>query len=195
MSRRTKTTLPIAQQLLEPEVPPDVKKKLILKRRKAKKYFDKGAKELPELVIGKSVRVKPVVKKSKIWQRGDCVGKVGPRSYLIDIDGRIVRRNRRVIREAKDPVPPSYLMSMNNLPEAPSSHCESEHSVCRQPVVDQPVVASNTQSNLKHGEANLRTEITSNQPNAKQAEISKPQRTESKTRSGRTVRKPEKLNL
>ena len=45
MSRRTKTTLPIAQQLLEPEVPPDVKKKLILKRRKAKKYFDKGAKE------------------------------------------------------------------------------------------------------------------------------------------------------
>ena len=84
---------------------------------------------------------------------------------------------------------------MNNLPEAPSSHCESEHSVCRQPVVNQPVVASNTQSNLKHGEANLRTEITSNQPNVKQAEISKPQRTESKTRSGRTVRKPEKLNL
>ena len=89
MSRRTKTTLPIAQQLLEP----DVKKKLILKCRKAKKYFDKGSKELPELVIGKSVRVKPVVKKSKVWQRGDCVGKVGPRSYLIDIDGRIVRRN------------------------------------------------------------------------------------------------------
>ena len=93
MSRRTKTTLPIAQQLLEPEVPPDVEKKMILKCRKAKKRLDKGAKELPELVIGKSVRVKPVDKKSKVWKRGDCVGKVSPRSYLVDIDGGIVRRN------------------------------------------------------------------------------------------------------
>ncbi len=54
----------MAAQLLEPEVQPDVKKKLILKRKIGKKYFDKGAKELPELVIGQAVRVKPVDKKS-----------------------------------------------------------------------------------------------------------------------------------
>ena len=58
-----------------------------------------------------------------------------------------------MICEAKDPVPPSYLMSKNNLPEAPSSHCESEQLVCHQPVVDQPVIASNSQSDVKHGEA------------------------------------------
>ena len=79
------------------------------------------------------------------------MGKVGPRSYLVDIDGRIVRRNRRVIREAKDPVPPIYLMSMINLPEAPSSHRESEQLVCHQPVVDQPVLASKSQNEKLFG--------------------------------------------
>ena len=63
MSRRTKTTLPIAQQLLELEVQLDVKKKLILKHRKAKKYFDKSAKELPELVIDKFGKEKIVWEK------------------------------------------------------------------------------------------------------------------------------------
>ena len=112
-----------------------------------------------------------------------------------------------MISEAKDPVPPNYLMSMNSLHEAPSSHCESEQLMCNQPVVNQPVIASNSQSNVKHGEGNVRSEISSNQSNAKHTEITKARRnkdtrsksttveTPSKTRSGRTVRKSEKLNL
>ena len=40
MSKRTKTTLPIAQHLLEPEIQSDVERKLTKKRRMAKKYFD-----------------------------------------------------------------------------------------------------------------------------------------------------------
>ena len=104
MSGRMKTTLPIAQQLLEPEVPPDVKKKLILKRRKAKKYFDKGAKELPELVIG--VRVKPVVKKSKVWQREDNNIKrshtqLDSRKQVIAFQDRVITIN---IKEAQHPL-------------------------------------------------------------------------------------------
>eukprot|EP00794_Sanderia_malayensis_P013307 gene13307-14679_t len=124
MSRRAKTTLPVAAQLLEPEVQPDVKKKLILKRKIGKKCFDKGAKELPELVIGQPIRVKPVDKKSKTWKRGACIGKVGPRSYLVDINGTIIRRNRRVIREAKDSAPPDCSIAVSDLPEFSKSNEE-----------------------------------------------------------------------
>ena len=45
MSKRTKTLLPVAQHLLEPEIQSDVERKLTKKRRKAKKYFDRGSKE------------------------------------------------------------------------------------------------------------------------------------------------------
>ena len=112
-----------------------------------------------------------------------------------------------MIREAKDPVPPSYFMSMNNLPEAPSSHCESEQLVCHQHVVDQPIVASKNQPYVKHGEASIRSEISCGQSNAKRAETSKARRNEAtrsksttaetviKAEIGRTVRKPEKLSL
>jgi len=49
MSKRTKTKLPVAQHLLEPEIQSDVERKLTKKRRMPKKYFDQGSKELPEL--------------------------------------------------------------------------------------------------------------------------------------------------
>jgi len=52
MSKRTKTKLPVAQHLLEPEIQLDIERKLTKKRRMAKKYFDRGSKELPELEIG-----------------------------------------------------------------------------------------------------------------------------------------------
>ncbi|XP_048581589.1 uncharacterized protein K02A2.6-like [Nematostella vectensis] len=86
MSKRTKTTLPLAQHLLEPELQQDVTEKLTLKRKKAKKHLDRGSKELPELNIGEPVRMT----------------KVAPRSYLVDIDGSIYRRNRKFIRNTKD---------------------------------------------------------------------------------------------
>ena len=55
MSKRTKTTLPVAQHLLEPEIQSDVEAKLARKRRRAKKYYNRGSKELPELEIGSSL--------------------------------------------------------------------------------------------------------------------------------------------
>ena len=102
MSKRTITTLPLAH-LLEPNVQEEVWEKLISKRRKAKKYFDRGTKELPELRIGQPVRmISPPNGIGKKWKRGICIGKVSPRSYLVDIDGSIYRRIRKFLRSAKD---------------------------------------------------------------------------------------------
>ncbi|EDO39516.1 predicted protein [Nematostella vectensis] len=102
MSKKTKTTLPLAQHLLEPELQQDVTEKLTLKRKKAKKHFDRGSKELPELNIGEPVRMTSLPKETKKLKKGVCIGKVAPRSYLVDIDGSIYRRNRKFIRNTKD---------------------------------------------------------------------------------------------
>ena len=61
MLKRTKTTLPLAAHLLEPEIQQDVQTRLTLKRRKAKKHFYPGSKELPDLKIkDRTLSFKPV---------------------------------------------------------------------------------------------------------------------------------------
>ena len=76
------------------------------KRRKAKKYFYRGSKELPELEIGQPIRLMPSpMDTSRKWRRGVCIRKVAPRSYLVDVKGSIYRRNRKFLRIAKDRLP------------------------------------------------------------------------------------------
>ena len=97
-SRRTRTVMPTAQQLLMPKVIGDVSENIKLKRQKSKLQFDKSAKLLPELNIGDPIRLQPQNPKMP-WSKGSCVAKVGPRSYLIESnDGAIYRRNRKFIR-------------------------------------------------------------------------------------------------
>ena len=77
MLKRTKTTLPLAAHLLEPEIQQDVQTRLTLKRRKAKKHFDPGSKELPDLKIGQPIRMTSLPKDGRNkWRRGICLGKV-----------------------------------------------------------------------------------------------------------------------
>ena len=47
MSRRTRTSLPIANSRLEPEVPRNVPQKIRNKRNQAKVHYDRDTKELP----------------------------------------------------------------------------------------------------------------------------------------------------
>ena len=57
MSRRTRTLLLTATNLLYPKVPESVTEKLKLKRRKAKWYHDRSSRTLPEIEIGQDIRV------------------------------------------------------------------------------------------------------------------------------------------
>lgn len=43
---------------------------------------------------------------SHIWRAGTCLGKVAPRSYLVDIEGLIYRRNRIDLRVAESGAAP-----------------------------------------------------------------------------------------
>ena len=51
--------LPTAELLLLPEVLSNVQEVIELKRQKAKFYYDRGTKTLPDLQIGHTVRLQP----------------------------------------------------------------------------------------------------------------------------------------
>ena len=100
MSRRTRTLVPVSSYLLFPEVIDGVSDSLEFKRQKAKSYFDKNAKPLPDLYIGEEVRVSD--KKRKTWQPGKCLEQLSDRSYLVQSDGEVIRRNREDIKPMPD---------------------------------------------------------------------------------------------
>lgn len=102
MSRRLRTGLPTANSLLFPKVVEGVSEKLRWKRRIAKFHYDERAKDLPELNVGEHIRMKPLPgDRTGRWRRGQCLGKVNPRSYVVDVDGTLYRRNRVDLRRAE----------------------------------------------------------------------------------------------
>ena len=97
-SRRTRTLLPTTNTLLQPEVPTEVTEEIELRRQRAKAYFDKGARWLPPLEIGETVRLQPQ-DKNGIWQKASIVKKVAERSYLVKTaEGHMFRWNRKFLR-------------------------------------------------------------------------------------------------
>ena len=101
MSRRTKTLVPIATNLLYPEVPEGVPDKIQQKRQTAKSYHDRKVKVLPNLDIGQEARLTPTHRGSS-WKAGSCLQKLSNRSYLIETDGEVSQRNRQAIRPFKE---------------------------------------------------------------------------------------------
>ena len=101
MGRRLRTTLPIARALLEPETHSTQKIKARMKYGKDKqKYFHvrQGTKELPPLRSGDHVRVKPEPG-LKEWRAATAVQKHAlPRSYVVEVGGQRIRRNRVALR-------------------------------------------------------------------------------------------------
>ena len=98
MSRRTKTTMPTAEALLKPLTAEGVDDNIKHRRQLTKRHYDQHTKPLPELDIGDSVKLQPLRPKEP-WSNGSCLGKVGPRSYLIRTeDGKLCRRNRKFLR-------------------------------------------------------------------------------------------------
>ena len=100
MSRRTRMQVPRATSLLYPRVISGVEEKIKRKRQKAKAYYDRTAKTLPDLQVGQEVKAAPL-HKSQTWKTATCVQQLSDRSYLVQMDKEMLRRNR----EAVKPVP------------------------------------------------------------------------------------------
>lgn len=103
MGRRTKTLLPTAKILLKPEIQKNVIENYYQTKEKQKYYYDRESKSLPNLNEGDVVRIKPDLPR-KEWRKGTCMKKVNPRSYKINCDGQILRRNRRHLIKTEENV-------------------------------------------------------------------------------------------
>jgi len=136
-SRRTRTLLPTTVTMLHPKVPTNTVKDFTASKIKQAFYYNRGAKDLPPLQPGDSVRVKPLAphSKGKRWPKACAQEKVGIRSYCIKTDdGRELRRNRRHLVAT----PESNVTDLEEPEPCPASEAtsESENITSEQPSTD-----------------------------------------------------------
>lgn len=176
MSRRTRTTIPVSQQqLLFSSVDNNnVKNNITLRKRNAKFYYDRSAKDLPELQVGDKVRLQPQDPKAA-WSKGCCVGKVGPRSYLVETDSGVYRRNRKFLRSA------------NFKGDIDSGDHNEDSSLRLETSVPQPLNDMSRKEEKTAGNSNSGQPVKPKTP--KKDTVPE---TNIKTRSGRVVRKPKR---
>ena len=100
LSRRTRSMLPCKATDYTPQVQMDVQQALIKKKQTTKSYYDRHAKQLPDLAIGQPIRVKchPQNPNSD-WTPGIVTSKAAARSYMVQVDGQQYRRNRIHLRQ------------------------------------------------------------------------------------------------
>ena len=102
LGRRTKTIIPTAQSLLESRSTVLQQETDMLKRMQHRqaKYYNRSAKDLPNLHQGDTVRMKPFKLGVKSWKKATVLGRLDERSYEVeDSDGPVYRRNRVHLRK------------------------------------------------------------------------------------------------
>ena len=112
-SRRTRTVIPLKSELLEPHVIPTlgIIRASVKKKQQNKRYHDKGAKALPLLVVGDSIRAKIRPQSSSLWTQGRVVRRESDRSYIVKANGREYRRNRYHIRKTREITTPKVVVT------------------------------------------------------------------------------------
>uniref|UniRef100_A0A8C5MJX5 Gypsy retrotransposon integrase-like protein 1 n=1 Tax=Leptobrachium leishanense TaxID=445787 RepID=A0A8C5MJX5_9ANUR len=200
MSRRLKTLLPVANKLLEPCVVTGVLEKLRRRKQIAKLSYDVSAKDLPELSIGEPIRMKPLPgDRTGRWRLGSCVQRVAPRSYLVDVDGSLYRRNRVALRRAERLPIQAYVPPARAPPEvlnAPGPHPQSggNTAVLSEGYIENDIIQPHVPSSLSVPNTPARREGGSVSMPTGAARPS-PGKISVALRSGRVSRPPDRLNL
>eukprot|EP00057_Strongylocentrotus_purpuratus_P006656 XP_011661130.1 PREDICTED: uncharacterized protein K02A2.6-like [Strongylocentrotus purpuratus] len=116
--RRLRNNLPIASVLLKPKLQTDTNQRKEKNREKQAHYYNRGAKDLPELKVGDTVRVKPK-KHARAWESAIVLEKVGIRSYSIRTErGAEIRRNRRHLRKSNEQFDDNTDLAVDQEPSA-----------------------------------------------------------------------------
>ncbi|KAK7105231.1 hypothetical protein V1264_016637 [Littorina saxatilis] len=131
LNRRTRTLLPTTQTLLKPKLDHEAKDKLILSQKKQKRNFDKHSKDLPTLEEGDSVRLQPFRLGEKKWKKGVVARRLDDRSYEVEADGALYRRNRVHLRQTLNP--PAAAVPDPNPASTPSSSQKSTKTTPSEP--------------------------------------------------------------
>lgn len=105
MGRWLKTTLPTTAKLLKLQLHRSVHGQMKKRQLKQKLYFDWGARDLPDLLKGETIRFRVGNK----WQPAVVKqSHVQPRSFVVQTpDGNTFRRNRRHLMKTRDDILPT----------------------------------------------------------------------------------------
>ena len=102
LGHRCKTLLPTASLLLKPRYATEEDTAALTQLKERQKfYYNRHVKSLPPLNSGETIRMRLPGKKT--WTPGACVGQDGPRSYRVKVGEQEYRRNRRQLRQTKEP--------------------------------------------------------------------------------------------
>ena len=97
MGRRTRTPLPILDKALDHQNIKNSKPGIDKKKAKAASYHTER-RTLPELVPGQATAVQPITPNDRKWVQGTVRKQVDARSYEVQTDSGIYRRNRKMLR-------------------------------------------------------------------------------------------------
>ena len=136
--RRTRTRLPVAKQLLTPQVISNVPEKIKIRKQKQKHYYDRHSHELPKLLDSDAIRMQLPCEKE--WSLGRVIGEEGTRSYLVEVNGKRYHQNCKWLRATPEELPESVEtnLDMTN----PTGPVESSPAELPQPTIPSSPVVS-----------------------------------------------------
>ena len=136
MGRNSRSCVPtIPSKLSANSITPEVFEKRRSKlMQKQKDLYDKHTKNLPVLNSGDNVYLYD--EKEKRWKDGKITEKVNDRSYMVEINGRFYRRNRKMLRKAADDIDDTDVQINST----------DASNLVTPPNIDQEVVESNDQN-------------------------------------------------
>ncbi|EFA13186.1 hypothetical protein TcasGA2_TC006861 [Tribolium castaneum] len=123
LNRKLRENLPTLADNLFPKIQENVKETKERSHRNIKSYYDRSAKDLPTLNKDQAV----LVRKNKHWIPGKVVQRHSkPRSYIVETEGNILRRNRKDLRSSQfNPVPYNpyhFDIPVRETPAPPNEH-------------------------------------------------------------------------
>ena len=106
MSRRTRTVVPTCSSRLQPKENLRQKEQLEAKKATTAEKLV-GRRVLKPLQVGDSVRMQPIDgKANQSWKQAVVTSVVKPRSYEVESEGTVYRRNRQFLRASQQTEPP-----------------------------------------------------------------------------------------
>ena len=179
LGRRTETSIPTIAERLKPlsvNFDKERKNKEVKRQNVAERYMSR--KSLNPLNVGDVVRMQPIQSGNEEWKEGTVTKKLKSRSYEVSSNGKTYRRNRKFLRrsvESRNDQPP---LEYNSMPNAFDRTSRSVNNEVHQSSNNNVVCPSNVNENPDPVIPSALSATGSTQ-----------------TRSGRTVKPPERLNL
>ena len=108
-NRRTRTLLPTTAKLLEQKTLDPIKTVNDIQRKKDKMkfYYDRTSKPLKPLEEGDVIRMKPFNMRNKTWKKAKVTERLDDRSYLVETDYGMYRRNRQDLKSSNETTSPT----------------------------------------------------------------------------------------